>query len=170
VATRADYVAFAVQAAQQHGFPPDVMVAQLDQESGFNPDARSSAGAEGIAQFEPATAAGLGVDPWDPWQAIDGMARLDADNLSRFGSVELALAAYDAGGGAVQQYGGIPPFAETQRYVRDILAAAGGVQLGDVVVASAPDGVPTSAQTEPQVSPWLVLGGVALVLWAIGEL
>jgi soluble lytic murein transglycosylase-like protein len=76
-------------------------------------------------QFMPATAADMGVDPFDPASAIDGAARYLTQNLRRFGSLELALAAYNAGPGAVQTHGGIPPFAETQAYVPKVLAAAG---------------------------------------------
>jgi soluble lytic murein transglycosylase-like protein len=80
-------------------------------------------------QIMPATARGLGVDAFDPAQAVDGAARILAANLKEFGSVDLALAAYNAGGGAVKKYGGIPPFAETQAYVPKVkaaLAALGG--------------------------------------------
>jgi soluble lytic murein transglycosylase-like protein len=81
-------------------------------------------------QLMPSTARGLGVrDSFDPEQAIDGAAKLLARNLKEFKSVPLALAAYNAGGGAVHRYGGIPPFAETQAYVPKVqkaLAALGG--------------------------------------------
>jgi soluble lytic murein transglycosylase-like protein len=87
----------------------------------------SRSGARGIAQFMPATARAYGLaNPFDPAAAIDAQGRLMADLLRRFGSVPLALAAYNAGPGAVQRYGGIPPFRETQEYVRRILALAGG--------------------------------------------
>ena len=88
------------------------------QESGFNPGAVSSAGAEGIMQLMPSTAAGLGVNAFDPAQAIDGAAQLLGGYLQQYnGSVPLALAAYNAGPGAVAQYGGVPPYAETTAYV-----------------------------------------------------
>ena len=87
----------------------------------------SPAGAQGIAQFMPATARGMGVsDPFDPAQAIPAAARLLSGHVRGFGSVPLALAAYNAGPGAVQRYGGIPPYPETQAYVARILALAGG--------------------------------------------
>lgn len=172
MATAGDYQAYAVNAANNAGFPPDVFLAQINQESGWNPDAVSPAGAVGIAQFMPATAAGMGIDPHDPWQSLDAAARLDAGNLSAFGSVELALAAYNAGGGAVQRYGGIPPYDETQRYVANILAAAGGSDQAQMA-APGGDGVQPSVQAAdvggiPR--PVLIGGAVLLALWAIGEL
>ena len=72
-------------------------------------------------QLMPSTAAGLGVDPFDPAQAVDGAARMLSGNLQRFGSIESALAAYNAGPAAVAKYGGVPPYAETQGYVQRVL-------------------------------------------------
>ena len=112
-------------ASEQYGLPPGLLEAVAQVESGFNPSAVSSAGAQGLMQFMPATAAGLGVDPFDPESAIDGAARYLSSHLERFGSIEKALAAYNAGPGAVQRHGGVPPFAETQRYVAKVLAAWG---------------------------------------------
>lgn len=111
------------QAAAKHGVSAKLLAAVAKVESGYNPKAVSSAGAKGLMQIMPSTAAGLGVNPNDPAQAIDGAARLLARNLKDFGSVDLALAAYNAGGGAVRKYGGIPPFAETQAYVPKVHAA-----------------------------------------------
>jgi cell wall-associated NlpC family hydrolase len=116
-------------AESHYHLPAGLLAAVAQQESGGNPSALSPAGAEGLMQLMPSTAAGLGVNPNDPDQAIDAAGRILAGNLSRFhGSVPLALAAYNAGAGAVEQYGGIPPYAETQNYVRSITAmmAAGG--------------------------------------------
>lgn len=112
-------------AGAAHGIQPSVLAAVAKIESAFDPNAVSHAGAQGLMQFMPATAADMGVDPFDPASAIDGAARYLSQNLRRFGSLELALAAYNAGPGAVQQHGGIPPFAETQAYVPKVLAAAG---------------------------------------------
>jgi len=99
-------------------------------ESGFDPDAVSTAGAQGIAQFMPATAAAYGLhDPFDPEAAIDAQAHLMSDLLRRFGSIELALAAYNAGAGAVQACGCVPPYAETQAYVARILALLDGAGI-----------------------------------------
>ncbi len=107
-------------ATAKYGLPQGILSAVAKAESGYNPRAHSSAGAVGLMQIMPSTAAGLGVDPTDPVQAVDGAARILSGNLKKFGSVPLALAAYNAGGGAVSRYGGIPPFAETQSYVRKV--------------------------------------------------
>ena len=112
-------------AGAAHGIPPSILAAVAKTESAFDPNAVSHAGATGLMQFMPATAEEMGVDPLDPASAIDGAARYLSQNLRRFGSMELALAAYNAGPGNVQRHGGIPPFAETQAYVPKVLAAAG---------------------------------------------
>jgi len=91
-------------------------------ESGFNPRAVSRAGALGLMQIMPSTARGLNVDPLDPAQAVDGAARLLASHLDRFGTVELALAAYNAGPNAVARHGGIPPYSETRTYVQRVMS------------------------------------------------
>jgi hypothetical protein len=125
-AAPAPYEAMIVAAAKAAGIPASLLREQLRAESGFNPDAHSPAGAEGIAQFMPATAAGLGLDPYDPQAAIIAAAKLDAANLTHFGGdVAKALAAYNAGTAAVDKYGGVPPFTETRNYVSEIMAAAG---------------------------------------------
>ena len=118
-------------AAAANGITPVVLAALLRSESGFDARAVSPAGAQGIAQFMPATARGLGLrDPFDPAQAIPAAARLLAGHVRAFGSLPLALAAYNAGAGAVRRYGGIPPYRETQAYVARILALAGGAGAG----------------------------------------
>lgn len=110
-------------AAARTGVPGELLAAVAKQESGFNPRAVSPAGAQGLMQLMPATARGLGVEnSFDPAQAIDGGARLLRSLLDKFGTVELALAAYNAGPGAVARYDGIPPYRETQAYVRNIIA------------------------------------------------
>jgi len=131
----ADLRATVGAAAAANGLPPALLAALLRAESGFDPRAVSPAGAQGIAQFMPATAAGMGLrDPFDPAQAIPAAARLLAGHVRALGSVPLALAAYNAGPGAVERHGGIPPYAETQAYVARILSMAGGAGLlgGDV--------------------------------------
>ncbi|NMO50189.1 transglycosylase SLT domain-containing protein [Actinoplanes sp. TBRC 11911] len=124
------YADLFVQAGQKYGVSPKLLAAVAKVESGYNPNAVSKVGAQGLMQLMPSTARGLGVrDSFDPEQAINGGAKLLAHNLREFKSLPLALAAYNAGGGAVHKYGGIPPFAETQAYVpkvRKALAALGG--------------------------------------------
>ena len=114
------YLAMARQAAQRHGIPEDLFLRLVQQESGWNAGAVSPKGAQGLAQLMPGTAALLGVNAADPAQNLDGGARYLRMQYNTFGSWELALAAYNAGPQAVQQYGGIPPYAETQNYVRVI--------------------------------------------------
>jgi len=123
-----DYVSLARQYATEFGISPDLFVRQINQESGFNPNAISWAGAIGIAQFMPATAAGLGVNPYDPVDALRGSASLMASYVNQYGSYAKALAAYNAGPGAVQyavNAGGanwqayLP--SETQHYIAIIL-------------------------------------------------
>lgn len=113
-------------ATARYGLPSGLLAAVAQVESGGNAEAVSPAGAQGLMQIMPATARGLGVDPLDPSQAVDGAARLLRDHLKSFGSLELALAAYNAGPGAVRRHGGVPPFAETQGYVRKVSALLGG--------------------------------------------
>jgi hypothetical protein len=125
VAVPAAYAGTIAQAASSNGIPPSLLAALLYHESRFEPNVVSSAGAEGIAQFMPATAAGMGVDPTNPTQSIEGAARLLGSYTREFGSYADALAAYDAGASAVERYGGIPPYAETQAYVPAVLSLAG---------------------------------------------
>lgn len=116
-----DYRQAARDAARRYGVPEDLFMRVIQQESGFRPDVTSSAGAYGLAQLMPGTAADLGVDPRDPLQNLDGGARYLRQQLDAFGDPALALAAYNAGPGRVRQYNGIPPFEETQNYVQRIL-------------------------------------------------
>jgi cell wall-associated NlpC family hydrolase len=108
----------------RHGVDPSLLAAVAAKESSFNASAVSPAGAQGLMQFMPATAKGLGVDPLDPTSAIDGAARYLSSLTKQFGSTELALAAYNAGPGTVSRYGGIPPYPETQNYVRAVMTKA----------------------------------------------
>jgi hypothetical protein len=110
-------------AGARYGLPPTLLAAVAKVESGYDPRAVSPAGARGLMQLMPGTAAGLGVDAMNPAQAVDGAARLLSRQLADFGSLPLALAAYNAGPGAVRRYGGLPPYAETQGYVGKVQAA-----------------------------------------------
>ncbi|SDF49579.1 NlpC/P60 family protein [Klenkia brasiliensis] len=120
------YADLFTSAASRYGVSAAVLAGMAKVESGFDPGAVSPAGAQGLMQFMPATAAGLGVRPMDPASAVDGAARYLAQLTARFGSTDLALAAYNAGPTAVADAGGIPAFAETQAYVRKVNAAAAG--------------------------------------------
>lgn len=116
-----------LRSATRWGVPPALMAGQLMAESGFDPNAGSPAGAQGIAQFMPSTAAAYGLtNPYDPVAAIDAEAHLMSDLLRQFGSPELALAAYNAGPAPVEACHCIPPYPETQAYVTRILALIGG--------------------------------------------
>lgn len=128
-AAPAAYRSMFEEAARRHGVPAALLAAVAKVESGFNRAAVSGAGARGLMQLMPGTARGLGVDPMDPAQAVDGAARLLATHLRTYGSVPLALAAYNAGPGAVNRYNGVPPYAETQAYVTKVQAAMTGAAV-----------------------------------------
>jgi peptidoglycan DL-endopeptidase CwlO len=112
------------RSASRYGVDASLLAAVASQESGFDARAVSSAGAQGLMQFMPDTARGLGVNALDPGSAIDGAARYLRDLTQQFGSTPLALAAYNAGPGTVSRYGGIPPYPETQNYVRSVMSKA----------------------------------------------
>jgi hypothetical protein len=131
----ARYAPTIARAASRWGVSGQLLAAQIYAESNFNPFARSPAGAQGISQFMPGTARGLGLrNPFDPAASIDAQARLMKDLLRRFGSVPLALAAYNAGPGAVARCGCIPPYPETRGYVSRILGLLGGA--GDLTAGA----------------------------------
>lgn len=117
----AEYLRLAKSAARRHGIPQDLFLRLVQQESAWNSRAVSHKGAIGLAQLMPATARALRVNPRDPAQNLEGGARYLRNQFERFGSWRLALAAYNAGPGAVEKHGGVPPFRETQGYVRAIL-------------------------------------------------
>lgn len=143
------YASMIARAALHWNVSAELIAAQLQAESGFNELASSPAGAQGIAQFMPATARTYGLsDPFDPATAIDAQAHLMSDLIKEFGRVDLALAAFNAGPGAVQRYGGMPPYSETRAYVARILALLNGS---------------SAALQIPQMSLSAVVSGVELV-------
>ena len=114
------FLDIAKTAARQHRIPEDLFLRLVQQESGWNANARSIKGALGLAQLMPQTARALGVDPHDVRQNLEGGARYLRRQYDTFGDWRLALAAYNAGPGAVERHKGIPPYQETQNYVRII--------------------------------------------------
>jgi soluble lytic murein transglycosylase-like protein len=120
------YAASIEQAAARYGLDPSLLYGLIEQESGFDPSATSGAGALGLTQLMPSTAASLGVtEPLNPTQSIEGGARYLSQLMHQFaGNTTDALAAYNAGPGAVEQYGGVPPYPETQQYVAKVLGYA----------------------------------------------
>ena len=126
-ARRRLYFDHILTAACEAAVPVRLFDALVSQESRYRPFAKSHAGAMGMAQLMPGTARYLNVsDPWDPLENLRGGARYLREQLDRFGSWDLALAAYNAGPGRVDKYGGVPPFRETRNYVRAILASVSG--------------------------------------------
>jgi cell wall-associated NlpC family hydrolase len=146
------YDSLILQAARDQGVDPALLKGLVQAESGFNPDSVSKVGAQGLTQLMPSTAAGLGVtNAFDPLQNLEGGARFLAGALKRFGGNEsLALAAYNAGPGAVEKYDGIPPYAETQAYVPKVLSYAdqfrseGFGQAGTTATGLAPIAAPSA--------------------------
>jgi soluble lytic murein transglycosylase-like protein len=149
------YDAQITAAASRYGLDPALLKGLIRQESNFNASAQSAAGAQGLTQLMPGTAASLGVDASDPAQAIDGGARYLKAQLDRFGNdPSKALAAYNAGPGAVARFGGVPPYAETQNYVQKVLGYAAeygraGATTGAATFATAPVTSPVPAATVP---------------------
>lgn len=120
------YEAIFDEASRTYGVSKSLLLAVAKQESNYDPNSVSHAGAQGIMQLMPGTAKTLGVkNAFDPYENIMGGAKLLRDNIRAFGSIPLALAAYNAGPGAVKKYGGVPPYKETQDYVKKIMADLG---------------------------------------------
>ena len=145
------YAAEITAAAQANGLDPALLAGLVKQESGFNPTAGSPAGARGLTQLMPGTAAGLGVtNVLDPVQSINGGAKYLKQQLDAFGGdVAKALAAYNAGPGAVKRFGGIPPYAETQNYVRIVQANAASYRTTSAPPSSStPSYSPSNAPSE----------------------
>ncbi|MCK5503502.1 MAG: lytic transglycosylase domain-containing protein [Tritonibacter mobilis] len=120
---RGEYLEVARSAARANGVPEDLFLRLVQQESNWNPAAQSHKGALGLAQLMPQTARILGVDPLVPAENLRGGAKYLAQQYREFGSWRLALAAYNAGPEAVTRHGGVPPYKETQNYVRKILGS-----------------------------------------------
>ncbi len=121
-----DYVPMFEEASKKYGVAYNLLVSVACAESNFNPNCTSSAGAMGVMQLMPATAKYLGVsNPYDAKENIMGGARYLAEKLKEHGSVKLGIAAYNAGSGAVEKYNGVPPYTETQNYVKKILSFLG---------------------------------------------
>jgi cell wall-associated NlpC family hydrolase len=157
MAVNPQYLSAVKQASSKYGVPADLLAAQIGAESGWNPSARSPAGAVGISQFMPGTAKGYGIDPTNPLQSIDAQGKMMGSLLKSYtGDVPKALAAYNAGAGAVKKYGGVPPFKETQNYIKtiqDTRSRYPGLQSGDTLPL--PSGKTTTipglgAQTAPK--------------------
>jgi flagellar hook-length control protein FliK len=140
------YDATIAEVAARYGLDPALLHGLIEQESGFDPSARSGAGALGLTQLMPATAAALGVsEPLNPTQSIEGGARYLKQMLERFGgNTADALAAYNAGAGAVEQYGGVPPYGETQAYVAKVMADASAYRQS-LSMASSPALLPVAS-------------------------
>ena len=124
ISSATSYKDIFIEASRKYGVSYDLLTAMAQQESGFNPDAVSRSGAMGIMQIMPETAKGLGLEhPFDAYENIMAGANYISQKLKEFnGDVDKALAAYNAGSGAVKEYGGVPPYGETQSYVKNIKA------------------------------------------------
>lgn len=142
--TRQQLEDLARQKAREQGIREDVFLRLVGAESSWNPQAKSSAGAQGLVQLMPATAKGLGVsNPFDPVQSLTGGSKYLKQQLDRFGGdYTKALAAYNAGPGNVEKYGGVPPFQETQNYVNKVL---GGINLKATPQQEKPNQTPASS-------------------------
>jgi len=121
VACPSDLEPIIAKAAEEHGVDPSVIKAVIRVESRFRNDAVSRVGARGLMQLMPGTARNMGIDPSDPAQNIDGGTKYLKQLIDRFGNIQDALAAYNAGPTSVTRYGGVPPYPETKRYVDEVM-------------------------------------------------
>jgi soluble lytic murein transglycosylase-like protein len=158
------YDGLIVAAAQRHGLDPALLKGLIRAESNFDPSVTSSAGAAGLVQLMPGTAASLGVtDRLDPAQSIEGGAKYLRQQLDAFdGDVTLALAAYNAGPGAVARYGGVPPYAETQAYVQKVQAYADEYRVAAPALGAATPGTAPAAPGAVTTAPVFSQGTQAL--------
>ncbi len=162
--TKSQLVEMTRAAARRYGIREDIAVAQIQAESSFNPNARSGANAQGIAQFIPGTWARFGTgSPYDPVAALEAWGKYMSFLLRRFnGNYSFALAGYNAGEGNVDKYKGVPPFAETRNYVKKILGNAGVTTSsgpGQGIVPTVPSSAGSSGAT------LLTVAGIALFTW-----
>lgn len=156
-----------IGSANKYGVPVDIALAQAQAESNFDPNAVSKAGAQGVMQLMPGTASDLGVtDSFNPVQNVDAGMKYLASLYQKFGDWSLALAAYNAGPGNVQKYGGIPPFQETQDYVTKILAGANSYMTGNYVASQGESAV--DLQDPPEsIIPVIIIGALLFGVVAI---
>lgn len=156
-----------IGSANKYGVPVDIALAQAQAESNFDPNAVSKAGAQGVMQLTPGTASDLGVtDSFNPVQNVDAGMKYLASLYQKFGDWSLALAAYNAGPGNVQKYGGIPPFQETQDYVTKILTNANSYMTGNYVDSQGESAV--DLQDAPEsIIPVIIIGALLFGVVAI---
>lgn len=126
------YDSLIMTSALRHGVDPALMKAMMHTESGFNPNARSPVGAQGLMQLMPATARRFGVvNAWNPAENIEGAAKYLKFLQGRFGNIQHVIASYNAGEGNVTKYGGVPPFRETRDYVQRVLSRYNNLYRND---------------------------------------